>query len=414
MSKKTFILIIFLAIAAVGGLYYWFFVRDLSPGLSTTSSSSTKKSAIFGSQTSPGNTNGAGGTSSATSTASTTITPIAVLRELSKTPVGGMVASTTASSTIIRWIDRGVGRVYQAYSNSNTIDELSNTTIPRVYRTIWDKNADAFILQSLTDDSDAITTIYAGLFPNISSSTTPFELRGSPLPASTVAVVASPEGNKVLTLETTASNSSTVGYISQFDGSKKTLAFSTPLTQVNVEWPTDSTIALTTKGSSNAAGFLYFIDPKTGLFNKILGNIRGLSTLTSKDANKVLFSTTLADGIKTSVYDIPSATTQDLIFNTLPEKCVWSSLQKTVIYCAVPSQIPSATYPDAWYQGTVSFSDSIWEVDAVTGSAHIVADLLKSSGTVIDAMNLTLDPKENYLYFINKRDLSLWSLQLNN
>ena len=430
MSKKTFTLIIVIVLAAIGAAYYWFFVRNASPSIDTSSGTSQGGSSIFGNNGSLGNQGGKPASSTKpVSTEDQPGMPVPVLRELSKTPVGGMAASTTASSTIIRWIDRGVGRVYQAYSDNTVIDELSNTTIPRVYSTYWNHNTTSFILQSVAEDSDKVTSFYATLFPvtqlsatSSGAASTPFELRGSSLPSATLAVAISPKGDRVFTLENNALNNpqktnvidmTSTGYISQFNGTKKSQVLSTPLSRLNIEWPEENTLAITTKGSAGSAGFLYFVNPKDGLFNKILGNIGGLSTLTSKDASRVLYTASTDTGIKSSLYNVKTGSSQDMIFNTMPEKCVWSTLQKNILYCAVPSTIPSATYPDDWYKGSVSFSDSIWEVDTTTGDAHQIVNLLKVAGTTIDATNLVLDPQENYLYFINNKNLTLWSLELN-
>jgi hypothetical protein len=300
-----------------------------------------------------------------------------------------------------------------------------------IYQSFWNKNLNALIFQSLDDTTNTVTTFYTVLSLSTTtdvsttattsnsstlSTNTPYQLRGEPLPSNIAEIAVNPEHTSLFTLALSSDStvdSSSIGYISQFDGSKKTEIFSTPLTQVNVEWPADNVIAITTKGSSVEPGFLYFVNPKTGAFTNILANINGLDTLTNHTASLVLYSAVGGtNGLITSVYDVKSGTTQTLAFNTLPEKCLWSSINEDDLICAVPSKIPSAPYPEAWYQGTVSFSDSIWEINITTGEVHELADLTSLSGKQIDAENLTLDPKENFLYFINKRDLTLWSLGL--
>jgi hypothetical protein len=267
----------------------------------------------------------------------------------------------------------------------------------------------------------AVSTVTSSTTASTSSTlstNTPYQLQGELLPSNTTEIAVNPEGTSVFTLalsSDSAVDSSGIGYISQFDGSKKTEIFSTPLTQVNAQWPTDNVIALTTKGSSVEPGFLYFVNPKTGAFTNILANIQGLDTLTNHDASEVLYSASDGNnGLTTSVYDVKAGTNKMLAFNTLPEKCVWSSIDKDDLLCAVPRQIPAASYPEAWYQGTIAFSDSLWEINVSTGEVHQIADLLSLAKKNIDAENLTLDPKENFLYFINKDDLSLWSISLNN
>ncbi len=431
MSKKTFTLIVLIILIALGGGYYWFFVRVPSLSVNTGSGSNgSSGNGIFASFGQTGQSNSGGKTSaSSTNTRSTAPTALAVpaLRELSAMPVGGMMSSTTASTTILRWIDRGTGHIYQAYGDDTAIEEISNTTIPMIYESYWNIPATAFIFQSLTENSDAVTSFYATLSPaspvtaSTSSSTaqlTPYSLTGSPLPSGTLAMAISPvsgkTGNQVFTLVKDGSGGAT-GYVSNFDGTKKTQIFNTPLQQLNVQWPNANMITLTTKGTAFGTGFLYFINPKTGTFNKIIGGVNGLATLTNNDASKVLYSHTnpAGNGMTTSVYNLATGQSQDLPFDTLAEKCFWSRLQTNDLYCAIPSSIPAANYPDAWYQGTVSFSDSIWEIDTITGDVHELVDLTKTARQSIDAENLELSPTENFIYFVNKKDLSLWSFDLN-
>ena len=128
---------------------------------------------------------------------------------------------------------------------------------------------------------------------------------------------------------------------------------------------------------------------------------------------KVIFSSTKNSIINTYLYNTKDGSTQDVIFKTLVDKCVWSNMHTNEVYCAVPVEFPQALYPDDWYRGKVSFVDQIWHLDTDTGEVHLLANLLSLSNKLIDATDLSLDPKENFLYFINKNDLSLWSLDLN-
>ena len=132
----------------------------------------------------------------------------------------------------------------------------------------------------------------------------------------------------------------------------------------------------------------------------------------SRDAKNVVYSVG-GSAIATRLVNIRTGTTTEVIFNTLADKCVWSTLRKNELYCAVPNNVPSAIYPDDWYKGKVSFVDKIWHMDTNTGEVHLIANLLTLSNKLIDVTQLVLDPKENYLYFINKNDLTPWVLDLN-
>ncbi len=177
-------------------------------------------------------------------------------------------------------------------------------------------------------------------------------------------------------------------------------------------WPEINTIAINTKASANSKGFLYLLDIKKGVTTKILGGISGLSTTVSSDAKRVMYSTGGNNKVSTGIFTIKEGADMGAVFKTLAEKCVWSKIHADEAYCAVPVEIPNGIYPDDWYKGNISFTDQIWHINATTGEVHLVANLVSLGKALIDATNLTLDPKENYIYFVNKRDLTLWSLSL--
>ena len=90
---------------------------------------------------------------------------------------------------------------------------------------------------------------------------------------------------------------------------------------------------------------------------------------------------------------------------TLTEKCAWAA-DGSAIYCAIPIN-PDGRLPDDWYKGLVSFSDRIVKIDSRTGA---VTDILARS--TFDAVNLFADSKNQFLFFTNKTDSSLWRIKL--
>ncbi len=357
---------------------------------------------------------------SATPTPEETVVPepvpvvkIPALRHLSTTPVGGFMASTTASSTVVRYIDRGVGHVFESLSTESEIKKISNTTIPRVYESYWNKNLSGMVLRYMKDEEN-ITNFYAEIRKTASSSDSSsldYEIKGKFLSSNIKGVTVSPKGDKVFTFN--IEDGGGVGYVSGFDESKKTKIFDVPFTQVNIEWPEENTLAINTKASGISSGFLYLFDIKKASMKKILGGITGLTSKVSPDAKKIIFSSTSPRGFVTSLYNMKDGSTQEVVFRTTTDKCVWSRKYVNELYCAVPAELPAGFYPDDWYRGNVSFVDQIWHLDTTTGEVHLVANLLNLSDSLIDAIDLKLDPREDYLYFINKRDLTLWSLNLN-
>ena len=414
MSRKTSQIIIAVAILIllIGMVAFWFFfMRSGTP----TTPGGTNPPTGFSPFGRPGGQQQGGQTSTSTGPGASYPTDVTIpaLRLLSATPIGGYGASTTASTTFVRWVDRGRGNILEARGDSSVIKTLSNTLVPKVYESTWANNIGSFIGSILGDDNNTVTTLYASLqnTATSTSSATPYELRGKNLPAGIVTYASSPKKDQVFLFS--IENNKGVGYVAPFSGGTATQIFSTPITEVNVEWPEANTIAITTKGSAGQSGFLYFVNPKTGVWKKIVGPLPGLSTRVSYDAKYVLISAAgNSNNVLTSIYSVASSTGNDAIIRTLADKCTWGNFYKEMVYCAVPFQPVSGVYPDDWYKGTLSTVDKLWQVNAQTSEVHLVSSIFSEAKRSIDAYNLGLDDKDNYLFFMNKNDLSFWSLDL--
>ena len=60
----------------------------------------------------------------------------------------------------------------------------------------------------------------------------------------------------------------------------------------------------------------------------------------------------------------------------------------------------------------VFFNDTFWSINVETGEQNLVYDPISDGKAQPDAINLSLNEKENYLFFINKKDLTLWGLSI--
>jgi hypothetical protein len=127
-STKIIIIIFFLLLAAGGAYWYLFFYgpgNEIEPVVSggTTGGFIPLNSPSGGGtvNTNPNSTttdNTDPDPLTGTSTTPISENPIPYLRLLSNTPVGGYGASTTASTTVVRWIDRGRGNVLETKGDS--------------------------------------------------------------------------------------------------------------------------------------------------------------------------------------------------------------------------------------------------------------------------------------------------------
>jgi len=355
-----------------------------------------------------------------TPTGSTTVPTVNIprLRQLTTAAVSGGMASSTGSTTLVRYIERGTGHALEndmiSLADSTT---LSNTTIPKIYEAIWNTKGDKVLLR-YTNDLGSISTFSADLLPVRTSNGTgtpsvsrsPYELKGVYLTSNIKNIALSPKADKMF--YTVTGSNGAAGYTSSLNESGRVLLWDSPLKNWLAEWPEEDTITMTTSPTGYGLGYLYFVNSKNGSEKKVLGSVRGLTTLTSKDAQKVLYSRSLTDSFQTFIYNTAEDTTDDVPFITLPEKCIWGNLNKNDLYCAVPIQVTPGIYPDVWYQGKVSFIDKIWYINTSTGEARLLSDLYNESGKSIDAINLKLDATEDFLIFMNKNDLTLWSLDI--
>ncbi len=420
MNKKTLILILVILLIG-GGTGYYFFSKKIQ----TASLTNTGGEFGFGNQT-----------NSAGTPAQNTPTPVKVpdtsasippsnsneesLQKLNPVSINGsdiIIAMTggivfnEGTSTIIRYMERGTGHIFQRSFSSSTsmghAEEISNTTIPRVTETLWTPSGDSLLVRYTKDDSDEIDTFYGKLTVATSSESELGSVDGDFLDTNIQELTLGGK-NKIFSMQNTGGQ--TVGVISNPDGKKQTGIFKSPLTEWISEWPKEGTIALTTKASFQAPGFLFFLNTANGNVKKILGNIDGLTTLTNGDTSYILYSESTSQGFRLNTFNVKTGESNLAAVQTLPEKCTWSKTDSATVWCLVPKFQTPGNYPDDWYQGETSFSDNIWKMNVKTGESELVVSI--DNGVDIDGINLFTDKAENTLFFTNKKNMTLWSYDL--
>ncbi len=295
----------------------------------------------------------------------------------------------------IRYVERVTGHIHEMYLDTKAKGEVSNSTIPTIYEALFDGKASSVIYRYLGDDGQTITTFLATLG----------SAKGEFLPSDILDVSISPDKTKFFYLTKTASG--VTGTIRSFKDTKRTQVWSSSLSELLSQWVTDQKVYLTTKAASSVNGDLFSLNISSGVLTKVLGGIKGLTTLANSDGSLILYSTSTSGGPKLGLFDVKNHTMADLNLYGLPEKCVWGN---TIIYCAIPNSANGSGYPDNWYQGTVSFDDNFVKIDSKANNFQTIAD--SASGTSVDGTHLFLDKTATELFFINKKDSSLWSLDL--
>lgn len=309
----------------------------------------------------------------------------------------------------VRYVEKANGNIYQTFADKIDERKFTNTVIPRVHEAFFGKDGESVIMRYLKEDVNVIQTYLGALPKEILGADTmeSNELVGRFLPENITDLSIAKDGTKLFYLFNYKNSS--VGITALTNGEKRVQIFNSPFTEWLSFWPKENIITVTTKPSADVPGYMYSIDPLKKTYNKILGDINGLTTLTAPDGNLVLYS---GKDMILRLYHTDQHTSENLGVKTLPEKCTWNK-NSTYVYCAVPKEIYGNNYPDSWYQGETSFSDEIWRIDVLNSNASIVVNLSNmDGGEEIDGIRLTVDDNEDYLFFMNKKDSYLWELKL--
>jgi len=350
------------------------------------------------------------------------------LRQLSANPVSGYTSfirtSTTtvlasftnedgsqATSTkevsktdmVFRFIDRATGNIFETTNNDLNTTRITNTTIPKIYEATFFNSGKGVVVRYLDPNENIDTYIAQISAPKDATSTTSTlkSISGIFLPKNIKNIVKNNSSNKFFY---TYKNK---GYV--FDALE-------PQTQLQIsdssitEWQLDwfgPKILLTTKPTYFYSGTAFSLSPKGGELEYIIPNIVGLSSKMNLDGKFILYSGN-DDGILTNIYDVKNNKHILIGLKTLVDKCVWSGASSQIFYCAVPEDLKSTMQPDMWYKGVTSFNDRIIRFNVETNTFRELDGL----DGQFDMNNLEISSGDDYILFQNKKDLSLWVLDI--
>lgn len=332
-----------------------------------------------------------------------------VLTQLTKNAVSGAAYYGTTTTL---YMERVTGHIYKINLDGTNNTRLSNATVPKSFEALWSYKSDKMAVRYFEDPAPGsvklkVKTFLASIGQLLkATSTSEAELKGLALPATVSEIAASPAEDKIFYLNQT-DNGTTEGVVADFSNKNQKKIFELPFGEFNVSWPTKDSIALLAKPSAEVEGYLYFLNPRTGVLSRILGGTKGLTAVVSPDGEKIVFSGIGQNGTEAKIYSAKNKTVSNLGFATLADKCVWGKKNKNMVYCAVPARISGSNQPDDWYQGITSFDDGVWSKNVSTGESK---NLLNRFGA--DIMNIFTSDDENYLIFTDKNDGTLWSLKL--
>lgn len=330
------------------------------------------------------------------------VQPAPVLRQVTNQPIAGATIISDEAGAFIHYIEQAQGHVFRANATTTANTRISNTTIPEIQTATWAPDAEYFIARYFGDDGETVRS-FSG---NIAEG----ETQGTFLRENITDIALRPDGERVAALTQNGDGSQTIA--TNPDGTEPVSVRESSLSGWDIRWETANELIYTTRGSARILGSAYALDLSNGAFTQIVGARNGLATLPDPDGTHLLYSETENGTPSLAVYDRTNDTHRELALNTFAEKCVWSRADTSVVYCAVPNNIPQETYPDAWYRGDVSFTDALWRINVSEGRSQFIFDVSAQSASDIDVVDLRVSSDDSLLIFTNKRDGSLWALDL--
>lgn len=320
----------------------------------------------------------------------------------------------------IRFVAKKNGNIYSTYTNTNKIKRISNTTIPKVYEaSFWDKNN--LIIRYLNEQTKDIKTYSIKLRKKseaeleeerkiqgddkIKGNTDLLNFSGVFLPLNIEEYSLAPNSNRIFYLR--KEGNKTIGVISESLGENKIQIFGSELNELNVNWNNTKNILLNTKASSNTYTLSFKLNSVNGQLEKLENILWAGNGLPNNDFSKILYSAKNDKGNFTLYsYDVATSNLKPLGFQTLVEKCVWSS-DNINIFCAVPNNGVKSSEPDMWYKGYTDFSDSIFMINTNNLNNTLVLDSMAENKN-FDIVNMKLDYYEDYIYFIDSMTGFAW------
>lgn len=302
------------------------------------------------------------------------------LRQLTLRPVAGAALTDTG----VLYVEQGTGHVYHINLASGNETLVSGTTLPQTRDAVF-SNTGLYV--AITHYDNGVPKTILGSFSSEGG------LEGVSLPDNATNIAF---GDLDIEIYYTLKNTDgSRGYLYNIETAVATELFSIPLRDIRVLW--GEPIYVYTTPSIEQVGYVYEV--KGNSLQYVTGGGAGLTALHTSSGLAVTWVDD--SSIRTRMVEDNAP-----VFATLlPEKCTTSA---SATICAVPSTINSAVFPDSWYQGEISLSDSLWEIGSIESAARTLSNLFGETGREIDVIQIGADESGEKIWFINKNDNSLW------
>lgn len=273
------------------------------------------------------------------------------VRPLTELPVLSPALSPAGQIVYYRQAD---GRVFSLDPTTSQIRQLTNTGLKNLQKSVWGPNARQVI--SFFRKPTGERQVFHYSFDS---------QRATELPAQIKQVAFDPTGAQIAYQFLDPTKGVNALSVADPQNQNYRKIADLPSQTSEIFWIQDRVVYLT-QSSGTAAGSIISINPQTGGTQTIQAGIFGLSAEPSPSGAKILYTQGTQNAPyqpKLLLFDLLQKEIVDTGLTTLPQKCAFSP-DETVLYCAVPENIPSsAVLPNHWRSGDFVSNDQIWQVN---------------------------------------------------
>lgn len=309
----------------------------------------------------------------------------------------GPIVSFVPTEKGVRFLEQETGHVSEVGPEGEDEVLISNTTIPGIFDALFTPDASGALLKYMEGETlRAVSTQF------VATST-----KATVLPQNIISAAYALDSKRISYLIPSGDNSRTIA--ANPDNSKQSEINLLPFKEFEIFWPEKNSFYYLSRPSGVSDGFLFKYSVQNGSLDKILGDVPGLEVKFSKDASKFVYSSFDSNSSEPRLWTRNLKTGEVVSMQTrgLARKCAFSSADINLIYCALDQNLPSGIYPDDWLQGVIGSNDSIWEINLETGAKKLL-----NADRTFDISQIDVSRNGGYLYFIDRRGNSLWSLKL--
>jgi hypothetical protein len=305
----------------------------------------------------------------------------------------------------IQFYDRDKGQFFRSSPDGTRRNLLVNTFYPDVQGITWSPDGSKAVLE-FPDKSKVVVD-----FPNATQATLPKESEGFSFSPDSARLAfkfigANPDDRFLVTTATDGSDARQIEKLGEND------AFVTP------NWSPDNTVVATFQKAVGNGTEIFFIGQHGENFKSLPVDGRNFRGTWSPDGANLLFSIVSplnSNNPELFIVDARGDTIGqnllDLGITASADKCTFSRVSVSTVYCAVPDHLEpdSGLFPGL----TPNETDRLYRIDLTSGQQTLLADPVDESGRVqFNASQLNLSAAEDALYFTDAATGKIYTVKL--